>query len=295
MPANFSLAGGRRRGHSQAVFTTRLTAMRLQIASTSYLTGQRAGAHAATRRAEIALAAACAALALLAALLPITHLPAGYHDFADQRGWLGLPHAMDVLSNLLFALIGGWGLLWLRRWPSCRVGAAQRALAGVFFVGLLLTALCSSIYHWTPGDAGLCIDRLGMSAAFAGLLGLAAADRVSQRAGWALAAGLAVAAPATAWIALTGNMTPWAALQGGALALLAALALRRPQQGALGFSIAAVIALYALAKALELADAPVFELTHGLISGHSAKHVAAALAAWPVARALRLRVGTIGG
>ena len=40
-------------------------------------------------------------------------------------------------------------------------------------------------------------------------------------------------------------------------------------------------------KALELADAPVFALTQQLISGHSAKHLVAALAAWPVVRALQ--------
>ena len=73
--------------------------------------------------------------------------------------------------------------------------------------------------------------------------------------------------------------------------LLAALAVRRPQPGALGFSIAGVIAFYAAAKALELADAPVFALTQHLISGHSAKHIVAALAAWPVVRALQRAAG----
>jgi hypothetical protein len=269
-----------------------LNIMRLQTISYRF-TGQPTDA---TRRAEAALAAAALLLALLAALLPATALPAHYHDFADQRAWLGLPHAMDVLSNLPFAALGVWGLVWLRRLPrgECPgtaarpADAAQRALAGMFFVGLLLTTLCSSFYHWAPGDAGLCIDRMGMSLAFAGLLGLAAADRVSARAGLALAALVAVAAPAGALIAdLAGNMTPWAVLQGGALALLAALALRPPRPRALGFSIGAVIALYLLAKALELADAPVFALTRGLISGHSAKHISAALAAWPVVRAVQ--------
>jgi hypothetical protein len=251
------------------------------------LVGHRSDMTTAPNRAEIALTAAIALLALLAALLPVTHLPAGYHDFADQRGWLGLPHALNVLSNLLFGLMGLWGLAWLRRVPAGRIGAAQRALVGVFFIGLMLTLLCSSAYHWEPHDTGLCFDRLGMSLAFAGLLGLAAADRIGARAGLWLAAFVAVAAPATALIAWNGNMTPWAVLQGGGLALLLALAVCLRRAGALGFSILAVIGLYAVAKALELADAPVFALTGGLISGHSAKHVVAALAGWPVVRALR--------
>ena len=261
--------------------------MRLHTASHRWL-GHQVDTTGTSRPAELALLLAVAALAALAALLPATGLPAGYHDSADQRTLLGLPHALDVLSNLPFAVMGAWGLWWLRRVPLDRLGTAQRGLAGLLFIGLIATAFCSSGYHLDPHDAGLCIDRVGMSLAFAGLLGLAAADRISARAGVALVALVAVAAPATALVAwLGGNMTPWAVLQGGALVLLAALAVRRPQPGALGFSIAGVIAFYAAAKALELADAPVFALTQHLISGHSAKHVVAALAAWPVVRALQ--------
>ena len=261
--------------------------MRLHTASHRWL-GHQVDTTGTSRPAELALLLAVAALAALAALLPATGLPAGYHDFADQRTLLGLPHALDVLSNLPFAVMGAWGLWWLRRVPLDRLGTAQRGLAGLFFIGLIATAFCSSGYHLDPHDAGLCIDRVCMSLAFAGLLGLAAADRISARAGVALAALVAVAAPATALVAwLGGNMTPWAVLQGGGLVLLAALALRRPQPRALGFSIIGVIAFYAVAKALELADAPVFALTQQLISGHSAKHLVAALAAWPVVRALQ--------
>ena len=261
--------------------------MRLHTASHRWL-GNEVDTTGTSRPAELALLLAVAALAALAALLPATGLPAGYHDFADQRTLLGLPHALDVLSNLPFAVMGAWGLWWLRRVPLDRLGTAQRGLAGLLFIGLIATAFCSSGYHLDPHDAGLCIDRVGMSLAFAGLLGLAAADRISARAGVALAALVAVAAPATALVAwLGGNMTPWAVLQGGGLVLLAALALRRPQPRALGFSIIGVIAFYAVAKALELADAPVFALTQQLISGHSAKHLVAALAGWPVVRALQ--------
>ena len=261
--------------------------MRLHTASHRWL-GHQVDTTGASRPAELALLLAVAALAALAALLPATGLPAGYHDFADQRTLLGLPHALDVLSNLPFAAMGAWGLWWLRRVPVGCIDKAQRGLAVLFFVGLMATAFCSSSYHLDPHDAGLCIDRVGMSLAFAGLLGLAAADRIGTRAGVALAALVAVAAPATALVAwLGGNMTPWAVLQGGGLVLLAALAMRRPQSRALGFSIIGVIAFYAVAKALELADAPVFALTQQLISGHSAKHLVAALAGWPVVRALQ--------
>lgn len=206
-----------------------------------------------------------------------------YHAFADQRHLLGLPCALDVLSNLPFALFGGWGLLRLRASDAGQPSGAQRPLATLFFAGLVLTALCSGRYHLRPDDAGLAIDRLGMVSAFAGLLGLAAADRISTRAGMGIAAAvLALGALSVVVWANSGNLLPWAVLQGGGVLLIVLLALRQPVAGAWGLPLAAVIAWYVLAKALELGDHVVFDLTQGLVSGHTLKHAAAAMAAWPV-------------
>ena len=47
-----------------------------------------------------------------------------------------------------------------------------------------------------------------------------------------------------------------------------------------------VIAIYALAKLLELGDHAVYEWTGQWVSGHSLKHMVAACAAWPVVSAL---------
>lgn len=259
-----------------------------RVSARTDVTAARRACSAGATRTEAVLLIALALATWLALWLPATALPVGYHDFADQRAWLGIPHAMDVLSSLPFAALGAWGLLWLHRVPALRLGLAQRALAALFFIGLLATAACSGAYHLSPDHAGLCIDRLGMALPFAGLIGLAVADRISARAGIATGLLVAMAAPAAAvadW--LTGNMTPWAVLQGGGLLLLAVLAMRRARTGTLGFSIVAVIAFYAVAKGLELADQPVFAFTQSWLSGHTAKHLVAALAAWPVVSALK--------
>ena len=205
-----------------------------------------------------------------------------YHAFADQRNWLGVPCAMDVLSNLPFALAGVWGLVviglkrpvaWDARW----------ALAAVFFTGLLITAVGSTVYHWQPDNWGLAWDRVGMVGAFAGLLGMAAADRISTRSGLGVAGLVLVAGPlaVAVWYA-TANLLPWAVVQGGGMLLVLALALRQPLPQAWGLPLAAVIALYALAKSFEMGDHVIFAWTGGWVSGHSLKHVAAALAALPV-------------
>lgn len=206
-----------------------------------------------------------------------------YHAFADQRHWLGLPCALDVLSNLPFALWGLWGLHRLHTRQGLQPDGVQRALAMLFFAGLVLTALCSSVYHLHPDDAGLALDRLGMVSAFAGLLGLAVADRISARAGIATAAALLALGPlaVVAW-SQYGNLLPWVVLQGGGMVLVLLLALRKPLAQAWGLPLAGMIGWYALAKGLELGDHAVFALTQGLVSGHTLKHLAAAMAAWPV-------------
>lgn len=240
-------------------------------------------------RRECVLAGVFLVLLAAALLAPSVAQPAHYHDFADQRSWGSLPHAMDVLSNLPFALwgmVGIWALL--RAVRERAVSAPAAAMAGLFFGGLWVTAAVSVAYHLQPGDAGLVWDRGGMVLAFAGLLGLAAMRAISTRAGMALATAVLVLGPLSvhAW-SLTGNVLPWAVLQFGGMALILGFACLRPAQAReLPVRWALLIAIYALAKLLELGDHAVYEWTGQLVSGHSLKHMVAACAAWPVVMAL---------
>ncbi len=263
----------------------------------------RARAASPLSRPESALLLALVVALLVACFGPAVAQHAHYHAFADQRTGWGVPFAMDVLSNLPFAVAGVWGLIALQRMPADTLSStqpisyarapsvaqprAQHALAALFFMGLLATAACSSFYHWQPDNAGLAIDRLGMVVAFAGLLGLAVADRISGRAGLATAATVLALGPLSVMVwATSGNLLLWVMLQGGGMLLMVLLAFcrptRKPIAGAWGIPLAAVVALYALAKVLELGDHQMFEWTRGLVSGHSLKHAVAALAAWPV-------------
>src|SRR5436190_19830552 len=106
--------------------------------------------------------AACAAgiTALLLAFLfvPSTPQDPAYHDFADQRTMLGIPNALNVLSNIGFVIVGVIGLLKVQR---------RDAITLTFFAGMLATGIGSSIYHLAPRDATLVVDRLPMTIAFA--------------------------------------------------------------------------------------------------------------------------------
>ncbi|PAT32111.1 hypothetical protein CLI92_06180 [Vandammella animalimorsus] len=257
-----------------------------------------ARARSAQQLARWALLAFAALLALLAALLPPVQQLAHYHDFADQRGLLGLPNAMDVLTNLCFlaaAIVIARAMRQYRR-------AMQRAhvrsmplwwhLCGLAALGFAATALGSGIYHLQPNDAGVLWDRLAMGIVFAAIVGLAV-RQIACDASALLATALTFAASCASlavWHA-TGNFTPWSVLQGGGMVLLLAIGLgtrlglpRSAGMPALG--LLAIIGWYLLCKVCELGDHALFEASAGLISGHSLKHVFAAAAGWPIARML---------
>jgi len=238
-------------------------------------------------RAEAGLLLGVAALLALALFGPVLPASAHQHTLADQRALWGIPCALDVLSNLPFAIAGLWGLVALRRVAPGMLDAPSRALASLFFAGLVCTAAGSALYHWQPQDAGLLWDRLGMVLPLAGLLGLAGASRVSARAGAAAAGTVLLAGPlAVLWWSHSGNLLPWAVVQLGGMLVVLALACLPRRDGALALHLGAVMALYALAKLFEAADHAVFEATGQAVSGHSLKHVLAAAAAWPVLAAL---------
>jgi thiamine transporter ThiT len=215
-----------------------------------------------------------------------THLHAHGHPFVDARVLWGIPNALDVLSNLPFIGMGLWGLWSLHRAPV--VPVATRQAATVFFVGLLLTCMSSSFYHWGPDAWGLAVDRAGMAVAFAGVLGLAASERVSHRAApWVWGSVLAAGMLAIMLNFTAGVVAPWAVVQFGGMAVILWAAAQRLHVGAIGIRWTVLIAIYGVAKLLELSDAVVFHATQEMVSGHSLKHIAASLAALPVIHALR--------
>jgi hypothetical protein len=236
---------------------------------------------------ERVLLMVCLGLLALALFGPEASQPAHYHVFADRRTLFGLPFAMDVMSNLAFVVVGLAGLACLIAYPRRALTNVQRAMSILFIAGLLFTAFASGWYHLHPDDAGLAIDRSGMAIAFAGLLGLAAAGRVSERAGAALGLAILLAAPLAIkyWMA-TGNVLPWAVLQFGGMALVLWASLLRARSKALDVRWSLVILAYAAAKLFELNDEAVYHLTAHFVSGHTLKHLFAALAGCPVVVAL---------
>ena len=209
-----------------------------------------------------------------------------YHEFVDTRAWLGLPNALNTLTNGAFAVVGFLVLYWLVNNQLVFVSLAMRVAVWLFSIGAIAIAAASAYYHLWPDNATLAVDRFAMSVTFAAVLAMLVADRVSSRASWPTLAVALVLGPMSVWIyAVQHNLTPYYVVQfGGILLMLVMLLVRATPTPGPNFT--ALLWCYLLAKVAEALDHEVFAVTHGLISGHSLKHLFAALGMlmliWPL-------------
>ncbi|HYC78984.1 MAG TPA: alkaline phytoceramidase [Planctomycetota bacterium] len=239
----------------------------------------------APRRVGLLLAAFAAATFGAVHFFPRVPQDPAYHDYADVRSCCGVPNTADVVSNAPFLVVGLLGLAACRRGGRARfVDDRERAPWRTFFVGVTLTAFGSTWYHLAPTNASLAWDRLPMTVAFCGLVAALLAERFGPRVGTrALAPLLLFGAASVAWWRFTesrgeGDLRWYGFVQFFPILFAPALwASTRPRYDRLkDFGVAAL--WYGAAKALELGDRAVFEALGGVVSGHTLKHLAAALA-----------------
>jgi hypothetical protein len=90
-----------------------------------------------------------------------------YHEFADKRIFLGVPHFFDVMSNVPYLIFGLMGIYFSFQsykekkisWPFF-----------FFFTGIFYVCFGSIYYHLHPTTERLIWDRVPMTFAFMGLL-----------------------------------------------------------------------------------------------------------------------------
>jgi hypothetical protein len=255
------------------------------------------GRKAAGSSWDVLLAAIAVAVALAATLLPSIPQDPAYHHFADGRTLLGIPNARDVLSNAAFAVVGAAGLA-----AALRRGAVpdRRARAAwlVLFGAVALTSVGSALYHLAPSDDGLVWDRIPMAIGFMALVAVLAGERFGAAVGRHLLPRLVLLGVASvAWwylgaVAGGGNLLPYLIVQFGAVAAIPALLARRDALPGPRAPWFAALALYVLAKVLEVRDPAVLAVLG--VSGHTLKHLAAAAAIGVLAAELWRR-GNVAG
>lgn len=240
--------------------------------------------------------AAAGATATLLLTEPLAQ-PVAYHDFADQRQMLGVPHALNVLSNFAFLLVGAVGLRQLatsrrrRRFLSERDSRPYVA----FFLAVIGIGFGSGYYHLDPDNESLFWDRLPMAISFAALFAALVNEHLGPRWGRpALPVLIVLAVAATLYWILTeragaGDLRPYLLVQGIPLLLAVPLVLLLRSRYQQGRYFLAAVGIYGLALILDRHDHTIYRVLDGAISGHTLKHLAGALAACVIVRMLARR------
>ncbi|MGQ0429214.1 MAG: ceramidase domain-containing protein [Gammaproteobacteria bacterium] len=221
--------------------------------------------------------------AVVAAFLvaPIPQDP-GYHLFVDRRAIAGVPNFWNVATNLPFLAVGVAGFLHAREAPL-------KLHFIVYCAGVALVAAGSAWYHLGPSNPALVFDRLPMTVAFMALFAAVVADRVSLNLGRTLlwpcvAAGIA----SIGWWHLTesdgaGDLRAYAIVQFLPMVLIPLMLLLFPGERMQARWLWLALAAYVGAKLAEYFDAGIYSLGE-FVSGHSIKHLLAALSAWWIVR-----------
>jgi hypothetical protein len=221
-----------------------------------------------------------------------------YHNFADQRPMLGIPHALNVLSNAPFVLFGLLGIAYLVRpsvWNDATLFSAawQRWAFLVLFAFVTATGVGSAYYHSQPDNSTLYWDRLPLTVVFMTFFTLVLTDRVDQRLGAWLRLPLVFAGVfgVTYWhwteARGAGDVRLYGLIQFVPLAMLPVILLLFPAGRYRTADLFAVLLWYGLAKLLELLDQVIYT-ANGVVSGHTLKHLVSSLGTlWVVVLLMR--------
>ncbi len=201
-----------------------------------------------------------------------------YHNFADKRKILGISNFFDVVSNLPFLFVAISGLFFVYKnktqTPSINISLAWI----IFLLSILFVAIGSSYYHLNPTNETLTWDRLPMAIGFMAIFALVLADYIHPKIeSWLLIPMCILGIFSVYYWHQTDDLRLYAWVQFCTLSILAlVLFLYRPNTFRTKYLVYAFI-FYALSKITEYFDPQIFHYSQHIISGHSIKHILAAV------------------
>ncbi|KAL9297924.1 hypothetical protein ACSQ67_023820 [Phaseolus vulgaris] len=247
---------------------------------------------------------------VLMIVTPAIHQSQDYHNFADHRKFFGIPNALNVISNFPFLVIGLVGLVLCHRGNYFSL-SLQGEIWGwtCFYVGVAAVAVGSSYYHLKPDDARLVWDRLPMTVAFTSIIAIFIIERIDEWKGTVSIIPLLLAGIISIvywrqayclfnssecqklsfvifdviiplfdfYLRFFDDLRPYALVQFVPCIAIPLMAILLPPMYTHSTYWLWAAGSYLLAKVLEATDEVVYEWTHHIVSGHTLKHLAAAM------------------
>ncbi|MCB0357289.1 MAG: ceramidase domain-containing protein [Bdellovibrionales bacterium] len=208
------------------------------------------------------------------------------NEFVDQRTFFFIPNFLDVISNLPFMYVGLKAIAYLSKHPQ------QEAKYSwwVLFFGVLLVTFGSSFYHWHPTDHTLLWDRIPMTFGFMGLLTAFLSEFVDSRFDkWLLLPLLIIGVVSVLLWYFLNDIRLYVWVQFFPLALVPIILLLFSSPYTHKYYLLYALGFYVLAKLTEYWDKRIYTLTFDLVSGHTLKHLLAAVSAYYILLMLKKR------
>jgi len=217
-----------------------------------------------------------------------------YHHFADQRTVLGIPNFWNVLSNVPFLIVGVMGVNGVIRKDRFTLLSEILPVYLAFFLGIILIGIGSGYYHLWPSNETLVFDRLAMAVAFMAFFTIIISEFISEKVGKQLFLPLLLFGLFSVgyWhvteLKGEGDLRLYVLVQFLPMLLIPLiLILFSPRFSHIALIWTALVA-YLMSKIAEMTDEILYISLAG-VSGHSLKHLFAALSAYLFFLALQKR------
>ncbi|MGF1702270.1 ceramidase [Photobacterium makurazakiensis] len=231
------------------------------------------------------LVAIAIALAGLAFFFSPIHQSRNFYQYADQRVILAIPHFWNVISNSGFILVGVLGLHHtVRRIEHVPNHSIAYQL---FFLSLIAAFAGSSAYHFSPNAFTLMLDRIPITIGFICLYCIVIAECISQELSKRMfPLLLAYGIISVIYWYMTdvstgrGNMAAYVLVQVLPIIHIPLIILLYPSRYSHSRFYLYALGWYVLAKGAESNDEEIYQLLGETVSGHSIKHILAAIAGY---------------
>jgi len=223
---------------------------------------------------------------------PISQDPS-YHHFADNRVMMAIPNFYNVISNLPFVLLGLTGLIFFFRDNTFSVYTLP---VFTLFIGVTTIGLGSAYYHLYPNNATLVWDRIPMTITFMSFFSIIISTYINKLWGAILLTPLVILGIASVVIWYLGELNGagdlrlYALVQFYPMIVIPLILFVYPTSRKIKLQVLSIIVTYGIAKIFEKYDVQVLEAGQ-LISGHSLKHLFAAISILLIVRLVRQQSG----
>ncbi len=220
--------------------------------------------------------------------------PKQYLQFADQRMLFGIKNFLNVVSNLPLILLGICGvvLLWRKQLVHDNLSVTPTYLT--LFAAVMFTGIGSTWFHLNPSNQALFWDRLPMAVVFMAMSTALFAEYLGRYLQKILFYPLLLTGTASViyWHITEslgrGDLRPYLLVQFLPIICIVLLMTISQSRFTRSRDIPVILLCYGLAKLTEFLDQQIFAATT-VISGHTLKHLLAAVAILILLRMLWLR------